>query len=206
MTDTLESALAELVAARAAYDEAPRAGWYPPADVSERLLAAHARVTSQARGERAVCLTALPLCDAGAPMPLVLGDGHSVWLSYFGADEPFFSERAVVKFTGVDSVTFGGANDEALHGHRLWGKGLELYSFHEVIASQWIATRERENSVHERHRPATFARLRHFVYTFHDDTFECLAAGFAVDSSGIGSPLGELSEIEARTQSRSCGS
>lgn len=86
-------------------------------------------------------------------------------------------------------------NDGAITGHPLWENGLAPYAFHEVAASRWIATRERENSVHPRHQPGDFARLRHFIFTFHDETFECLADHFALDSSGIRTVLSELSEV-----------
>lgn len=200
MIDNLEPVLAELHAARVAYDEARRVAWSPPDNISNRLLEARTDVLAVAGGERVTVLGELPPCDAGAPMPLLLGDGQSIWLSYFGAVEPYFTDRVVVRFTRVDSVVFGGANDEALHGHRLWGQGLQPYSFHEVICSRWTQARERENSVHDHHRPAAFARLRHFVFTFHDETFECLADDFALDSSGMGAPLRELNDAEARAE------
>jgi len=37
------------------------------------------------------------------------------------------------------------------------------------------------NSIHEYHRPEAFAALTHFVFTFHDTTFECVARGFGID-------------------------
>lgn len=186
----LESALVELAAVRAAYDEAKGFAWGATSEVASRLVAAADHVVRVAEGPRAVELTDVPQCDSGAPMPQVLGDGHTVWLSYFLGGNGFSTDRAVLRFSGVDSVSFGGPNEEALHGHPLWGKGLTFYSFHEVIGSLWVATRERENSVHEHHRRVRFARLRHFVFTFHDETFECLADGYGVgDDGGLGEVL-----------------
>jgi hypothetical protein len=38
---------------------------------------------------------------------------------------------------------------------------------------------ERMNAVHPRHDPQRFmADLRHFVFAFHDSTFECIADSF----------------------------
>jgi len=31
--------------------------------------------------------------------------------------------------------------------------------------------------VHDRHSPARYSALRHFIFTFHDSTFECVAEG-----------------------------
>ncbi len=97
-------------------------------------------------------------------------------------------ERCLLTFRNVDSVLFGGSNDEALSGHRLWGRGLQFYAFQEVINSAWIAQRETENSVHEYHHGGWHARLRHFIYTFHDETLECIAADFVVDDPDSASP------------------
>lgn len=202
MNNELAAALGDLRAARRTYDEAIRTSWFSmPDEVSRQLLAAQAKAVEAACGEHAFVMSELPLCDAGAPMPIVLTDGNSVWLAYFESTEPYVNQRVVVKFTDVDSVNFGGSNDEALDGHQLWGKGLVHYSFHEVIGSKWIATRERENSVHGYHRPARFARLRHFAFTFHDETFECLAHDFAVDRAGMDSVLAELGGAPSKSRS-----
>jgi hypothetical protein len=37
------------------------------------------------------------------------------------------------------------------------------------------------NAVHEYHPPEAFNDLTHFVLTFHDTTFECVAATFEFD-------------------------
>ncbi len=199
-----ESALADLAAARTAYDDSTRTSWFAPSEVANRLVAAADHVAKVAGGPRAIELTDVPQCDPGTPMPQVLGDGQSVWLSYFLGGDGFFTDRAVLRFSGVDSVSFGGPNDEALHGHSLWGKGLAFYAFHEVIGSRWVATRERENSIHEHHRPVRFARLRHFVFTFHDETFECLADGYAVDDDrGLREVLRGWDGNDARLESGS---
>lgn len=42
--------------------------------------------------------------------------------------------------------------------------------------------------VHEYHRDGWHARLRHFIYTFHDETFECIAADFVVDDHDSATP------------------
>ncbi len=36
------------------------------------------------------------------------------------------------------------------------------------------------NSLHPYHRPERFARYKHFILSFHDTTFECLAEAFSV--------------------------
>ena len=71
-------------------------------------------------------------------------------------------------------------DDEALHGHPLYDRGLRRYGAYELRHSSWVRALERMNRVHPRHSPERFARLRHYVFTFHDSTFECVAEGLQV--------------------------
>src|SRR3974390_3302630 len=87
---------------------------------------------------------------------------------------------AEVRFSTVRAFYLGSPNDEALNGHRLWGRGLEFYSFQEVIHSDWIAELERRNRVHLRHSTKLFEELRHFVITFKEEILECVARSFEV--------------------------
>lgn len=169
--------------ALAALERARQKAWQVSPWSSDRVaLEAEAQVAwQQVRhvfpAEAVIALDDVPSCDAGAPMPVVLSDAHHTWVSYYVAAD---DERAVLRFDGVNSSLFGGPNDEALHGHRLSSKGLDAYRFHEVIGSEWISARERENSVHPGHGGGWHARLRHFVFMFHDETFECIARSYAV--------------------------
>jgi len=73
---------------------------------------------------------------------------------------------------------FGPPNDEGLHGHPLAERGLEPYGVFVVSPSSWLRALVRMNAVHPRHRDEHFDGLCHFVFTFHDSTFECIARGF----------------------------
>src|SRR5262245_11285948 len=76
---------------------------------------------------------------------------------------------------------FGPPNDEAFYGHPLAARGLHPYGTFQVEHSSWIRQLERMNSVHPRHRPDMFRRLKHYVFAFHDSTFECIAEGHRVN-------------------------
>ncbi len=178
--------------ALAALERARQKAWQVSPWSSDRVTleaeaqAAWQQVRHVFNGETVIALDDVPSCDAGAPMPVVLSDAHHTWVSHYVAAD---DERAVLRFDGVDSSLFGGPNDEALNGHRLSGKGLAPYRFHEVIGSAWISARERENSVHPAHRGGWHALLRHFVFTFHDETFECIARSYAIqDPSELPDP------------------
>jgi hypothetical protein len=75
---------------------------------------------------------------------------------------------------------FGPPNDEAFHGHPLAERGLHPYGAFRIVNSSWIRTLERMNSVHPHHRPEVFWKRQHFVFAFHDSTFECICNEFDV--------------------------
>ena len=45
--------------------------------------------------------------------------------------------------------------------------------------SEWIEESRKEDSVHPRFDPARFNNYKHYIITFHDSTFECIAQGFS---------------------------
>ena len=92
----------------------------------------------------------------------------------------------VVRFRRPYAHMFGPPNDEAFEGHPLAARGLASYAVYEVRRSSWLRRLERMNAVHWNHRPERFlARLRHFVFAFHDATFECIAEGFTFEGSCV---------------------
>ncbi|HRG15034.1 MAG TPA: hypothetical protein PLB00_03510 [Pseudomonadota bacterium] len=144
----------------------------------------------------------IPQSSVGAPNPCLVAtehklsvsfvvhtvdpewDGTSVRLIGLGTDdEPI----ATVRFERPVAHFFGPPNDEAFTGHPLASRGLEPYGAYEVLSSSWIRTLEQMNSVHPYHRPEHFRELRHFVLSFHDTTFECIATRYAVEITEYGS-------------------
>lgn len=126
----------------------------------------------------------LPQMDPNTPYPHVTADEHEVRLSY-GLHPGDWNARKwsrieVRFYGGPQYVYFGLPNDEAIEGHPLYKRGLSPYDVFEVVNSSWIRSLERMNSVHWRHDPATFQQLKHYIFTFHDSTFECIAGGFTI--------------------------
>jgi len=131
-----------------------------------------------------------PQCSAGAPCPLVLADDDGVLIAYYSEPPAIASSPAaplevapttsdlpvaIAAFASPLAHLFGPPNDEALSGHPLASRGLHAYGSFEVLHSSWIRALERMNAVHPNHRPEAFSGYRHFVFTFHDSTFECIA-------------------------------
>ena len=104
-------------------------------------------------------------------MPEVFADDTALSIMYLTT----VGKYAIVHFPLCSVFTYGSPNDEALSGHPLYGKGLQFYSVHQVENSSWIALLERRNSVHPSHDRQRFLQdKRHYVFTFHDSTLECV--------------------------------
>ncbi len=125
-----------------------------------------------------VRLEGLPAHSAGAPMPVLLADDAALVLAYETA--PSNDEFVILNFLWPYAHSFGPPNDESLMGHPLAKYGLEPYGIFEVLQSPWSRMLERMNRVHPNHDAQKFASLRHFVFTFHDGMFECLATDVRV--------------------------
>ena len=125
-----------------------------------------------------VALSEIPRPEAGAPSPIVYASDRSLAVAYYTTAGD--GAVALVSFTLPHIHLFGAPNDEALHGHPLYERGLSFYSAFEVRDSSWIRGLERMNRVHMLHDASRFAAYRHFIITFHDTTLECIAEGFAI--------------------------
>jgi hypothetical protein len=104
---------------------------------------------------------------------------HSTFLT-FNAQRPITESseavgHAVVEFPMCSVTLFGYPNDEALPGHPLYSSGLGYYGIFEVLNPSWVKRIQQQNSVSFPKREGDRSTLRHFIITFHDSTFECLA-------------------------------
>ncbi len=113
----------------------------------------------------------LPAMDVGAPSPVLLWGGITALLYY--APRARSDEVVILEFIGGLAAKCGPPSDESVMGHRLFGKGLEFYASHEVEDSEWL--RELETKEPHRASPGWIRSHRHYVFTFHDETVECLA-------------------------------
>ena len=88
---------------------------------------------------------------------------------------------ALVQFHHCLSSKLGDPNDEVFHGHPLNGKGLEPYNVQIVRNSKWIKELETINKVHSLYNPKEWRLLNHYIFWFHDNTFECIAKSYDVE-------------------------
>ena len=127
--------------------------------------------------DQVVELKDVPQQDVGAPMPIVLADDYRLLLSYLLTNRG----AALITFGRPSFHLLGGPNDEALSGHPLYAIGLGRYGAYEVLNSSLARRLERMNSVHPSHNPKNFEGRRHFVFTFKEHVFECVARSFEAE-------------------------
>jgi hypothetical protein len=152
-----------------------------------------------------------PQSSVGAPCPVVLAEEHVLRLSYYLESErltpewlaapvrpprPNWSDDlcAVVTFERAYAHMFGPPNDEAFSGHPLAARGLEPHSVFEIEHSSWLRGLMQMNSVHRYHRVDRFSALRHWVFSFHDSTFECIALSYSIGLAR-GTPWSVLEDV-----------
>src|SRR5262249_26164200 len=92
---------------------------------------------------------------------------------------------AFVRFRSPLMHVLGPPNDEALSGHPLWGRGLGYYGVFRVEQSSLVRRLAAMNSVHAHHDWTVFEKKNHYIFTFHDSTFECVAESLEVEITEI---------------------
>lgn len=145
--------------------------------------------------DKVIELTNAPQSSVGAPLPIILSGEHKILLAYLLQEKDDDWDASTIKVTDAEteneliaiiefdsywSFMFGAPNDEAFQGHPLYKRGLRPYRAFEIENSSWLSKFERMNSVHEHHKPERFKKFKHFVFAFHDSTFECIAENFTV--------------------------
>lgn len=162
--------------------------------------------------DRVIPLTDIPQSSVGAPLPIVLSNEHVTVVAFYLQNVPAGWDGttvrvltantdgeplALVRFSFCYSSMFGPPNDEAFDGHPLASRGLRPYSAFIIENSSWIRGLERMNSVHEYHKPDQFWVRKHFVLSFHDTTFECVADGYSVEvhESSLNHMLPRMTEL-----------
>jgi hypothetical protein len=149
---------------------------------SQRLLAAE-RSLAQAEHRPYAVLCDCPLSwDVGAPLPTLLQSDQATLLFFLLTGD--HEQVGKIQFERVESTSFGAPNDETFEGHPLYGSGFEPYRAMRVINSPWIRYLEKINRVHQYHDSSVYTATEHFIFPFHDTTFECVAKSFTASVVG----------------------
>lgn len=156
------------------------------------------RELSLEKGEETAVLLDYPFpWDTGAPLPHVISNGYKTFLIYYiGENNPVWKAQthkindlktgddditALVEFNHCYCYRFDGINDEVISGHPLFEHGLEAYAAHTIENSKWIQEQSKINAVHKNYSQALWDKRKHYIFTFHDEIFECIADGYKVE-------------------------
>ncbi len=199
----------QLLVASERRDQAMRAvsrkhqgGEWEELDRAEQEVLKLERALAAARNEEYAEPFGFPLkWDIGAPMPhLLRNDGRALlaflisepdpnwdgsYVTIKSAKDPRPEPLGLVEFEHCLSARLGSPNDEVLDGHPLSGRGLEAYRAQRVVNSRWLRQLEEINSVHRLYQPQMWRELHHYVFWFHDSTFECICRGYRVETHRI---------------------
>ena len=180
--------------AQKSFGENERADYF---NAHQELLAAERNLARALDQEFAEPLDFPVQWDTGAPLPFLLQNEYKSFLtfyvkevdpnwdgSYVNVVDPGSENNvnlALVTFSCCTSTKFGSPNDEVLDGHPLEGKGLDSYTAQVVRNSKWIKELQKINSVHSCYNPESWSSLNHYIFWFHDSTFECVAESYKVE-------------------------
>ena len=143
--------------------------------------------------------------DCGAPMPTTFSSEGKLFLCFF-ADPQIDLKIPVERVIGTDEEVYvlsfnnciyhrlGSPNDESLKGHRYYKLGLRSYSFYELRQSDLIHQLMSIDSVHPKYNVNSWKNYKHYIITFHDEMFECVAANFEIskEESSMHEQIGKI--------------
>jgi len=135
--------------------------------------------------DKVVPLNSIPQSSIGSPNPIVLSDEITTVVAFNLEKNEFNIAKkaiAIITFKECYSTMFGPPGDETFEAHPLSSHGLERYSSFIIKDSSWLRILIKMNSVHPRHNESHFENLKHFILSFHDSTFECIAEDFEVET------------------------
>jgi hypothetical protein len=126
---------------------------------------------------RVEVLADLPKCDVALSYGMVAMKGPDAFVVYEIQAKRNPPRCAVVCFHQWELFDKG-PNDHAQHNHPLRGLGLQPYRLQEIVDSPLVRERVRMHHEDGVHVPGMFDQGRHFVLNFHDNSIECIAAGY----------------------------
>src|SRR6185437_11809106 len=134
--------------------------------------------------------------DSGSPSPMIISNDNELFVSFYANKDRTSAvpvERNicydvgiyVLKFKLYMKFTFGFPGEETLRGHPYSRLGMKSYSFYELKKSDLIKSLQRIDKVHPRHNPEKWEKYKHYILTFHDNMFECIAQDFEVREENV---------------------
>lgn len=138
----------------------------------EDVLAAE-RKLALALGDEAAIPWELPFRSSSFSAIKLSDDGRTILI--FEASAASKQTTVALSFDRTLNVRHGWPNDEAIGGHRLYGKGLCAHGYFEVENSKLIQELELGNRVHPSHKPEHHRGYKHYLLSFQDETIEIVS-------------------------------
>lgn len=134
--------------------------------------------------------------DCGAPSPLIMSSDRDLILLFLpdlyeedGHPQEFdvrdLTLTIALKFKYCMKYSFGTPSNELLYYHPYRKMGIESCAFYEVKDSPMIEELRNLAKNHQYYSDNSWKEYKHFVITFHDDMFECIAKSYAVRMTNI---------------------
>lgn len=129
--------------------------------------------------------------DYGSPSPTILSNDSELYLTFYADRENaveipqqrntvYDTGIVVIKFNMYLKYTFGLPGEETVHGHSYNSLGMESFSFYELRNSDFIKSLQEIEKVHPYYNSEKWNKYKHYILTFHDNMFECIAESFEI--------------------------
>lgn len=129
--------------------------------------------------------------DYGSPSPMIISNDSDLFIAFYADKQSVIiepQERNTVYDTGIFALkfksylkyTFGLPSNETIQGHPYSKLGLKSFAFYELKNSDLIKQLENIEKVHPYYTPDKWKEYKHFILTFHDNMFECVAKKFEI--------------------------
>ncbi len=129
--------------------------------------------------------------DYGAPSPTIVSNDSELFIAFY-ADKEIKTlepkERNTIYDKGIFALKFkkylkyifGLPGNETIQGHPYSKLGMKSFSFYELKNSNLIKDLQEIEKIHSYYNPEKWLNYKHYILTFHDNMFECIAEDFEI--------------------------
>lgn len=129
--------------------------------------------------------------DFGSPSPMIISNDTELYITFYAdkyENETEPQERNdiydkgifTLKFKSYLKYTFGMPGDETIFGHPYYKLGMQSFAFYELKNSDFIKQLEDIDKNHSYYNSEKWEHYKHYILTFHDNMFECVAKDFEI--------------------------
>ena len=129
--------------------------------------------------------------DYGSPSPIIISNDNELFIAFYAdrdsnSFEPY--ERDTFLDTGIFALKFkiylkymfGLPSNETIQGHPYSKLGMKSFTFYELKNSPVIKELQEIEKIHPYYNSEKWKKYKHFIITFHDNMFECIAQDFEI--------------------------